>query len=131
MTFKPEVPRAVAALVRGQDLDIRVLGESGLAPVDTLRDRHHRHAVDDHDIALMAKLLGKIFARDLTGRGVVHGQIDRRPLAPASTPTTVTPAAMAFFTVGSIASESAASRKTMSVPAAMNVSIAVTSLFRS
>jgi hypothetical protein len=50
---------------------------SGYCAIDALLDCHHRHAVDDHHVALVAEIVGKILARDAACAGVVDREIDQ------------------------------------------------------
>ena len=82
-------------------------------------------------LPLWLEIVGEVLARNPACLGMVDSEVDRRALGAGVDADNRTPAAIAFFTDGSIASESAGLRKMISVPAATKVSTAVTSLLRS
>ena len=63
--------RALAVLVVGQDLDVRVLGQHLLAAVDPVDHGGDLRAVLDDDVALAAELVDDVLAGDLAGLDVV------------------------------------------------------------
>ena len=109
--------RALAVLVVGQDLDVRVLGQHLLAAVDAVDHGADLRAVlDDHVAACLAELVGDELAGDLAGLDIVglHGGVGAGGRDVDA--TTTMPAACARLIAGAMALGSAALTRIMSTP---------------
>ena len=133
MTFRPPSRRALAVLVVGQDLDVRVLGQHLLAALDPVDHRRDLRAVlDDRPCRpcrpACRRCTGRRSRRPAT---LLVCTVASAPAAATSTATTTMPAACARLTAGAIALASAALSRIMSTPEAMKLSIWVNCLLRS